>query len=74
MFTAEYIPTWTAMQLSSGLNKIVKLYGRNVFFVNVVMMDMEFEKVSDKIVNTEVNTTADREHVGENELCIRVVK
>ena len=31
MFTAEYIPTQTSAQLSSILNKIVKLYSRNGF-------------------------------------------
>ena len=51
-FTAKYIPTRTAEQLSSSLNKTVKLYARNEFVVNVVMMDMEFEKVSEKIGNT----------------------
>ena len=60
MFTAGYIPTRTAAQISSILNKIVKLYARNLFVMNVVMMDMEFEKVSNKIDNTEVNTTAAR--------------
>ena len=62
MFTAEYIPTKTAAHISSSLKK-VKLYARNGFFVNVVMMDMEFEKVSDKIGNTEVNTMDAGEHV-----------
>ena len=52
----------------------MKLYAKNGFAVNVVMMDMEFEKVSDKIDNTEVNTTATREHIGEIERRIRVVK
>ena len=42
--------------------------------VNIVMMGMEFEKVSNKIGNTEVNTRAAREYVGEIERGIRVVK
>ena len=58
MFTAKYTPTQTAVQLSISLSKKVKLYARNVFVVNVVMTDMEFEKVADNIGNTEVNTTA----------------
>ena len=64
MFTAEYIPTRTDAHLSSSLKKIVQIYEKNGFYVNVVMMDMEFEKVADKIGNTEVNTTSAREHVG----------
>ena len=51
------------MQISRCLNKIVRLYARNGFVMNVVMMDMEFDKVSENIDNIEVNTTADREHV-----------
>ena len=64
MFTSKYIPTRTAAQISSSLHKFVKIYARNKFVVNVLMMDMEFEKVSDNIDNTEVNTTAAKEHVG----------
>ena len=35
---------------------------------------MEFEKVSEKLNNIEVNTTAAREHVGEIERQIRLIK
>ena len=64
-FTSKYVPNRTTAHLSSSLNKIVKLYAGNVFVVNVVMMDMEFEKkVGKNIDNIEVNTTADRDHVG----------
>ena len=52
----------------------MNLYARNGFVVNVVMMYMEFEKVSEKIGNTEVNTMETREHVGEIERGICVVK
>ena len=38
------------------------------------MMDTELEKVADVICSIKVNTTADREHVGEIECGIRVVK
>ena len=38
------------------------------------MMDMEFENGSDMIVNTLLNTTDTREHVGEIESGIRIVK
>ena len=37
-------------------------------------MDMEFEKVKDEIALVELNITAAREHVGEIERSIRVVK
>ena len=52
----------------------MKLFAKNGFVVNVVMMDTEFEKVSNKIGNTEANTTAAREQVGETERGISVVK
>ena len=74
IFTAEYIPNRTAAQISSSINKIVKLYARNGFVVNVVMMDMEFEKFAENIGNKEVNTTTAREHAGEIEHGICVVK
>ena len=38
------------------------------------MMDMEFEKIKDEFDRVEVNTTAAREHVGEIERGIRLVK
>ena len=74
MFTAKYIPNQTYAQIIRSLNKIVKLYERNGFVVNVVMMDMKFENNSDKIGNTEVNTAAAREHVGEIERGVHVIK
>ena len=39
-----------------------------------VMMDMEFEKVKDLVPLVEVNTTAEREHVGFVERKIRHLK
>ena len=42
--------------------------------VCLVMMDMEFEKIKDDFDRVEVNTTAAREHVGEIERGIRLVK
>jgi len=37
-------------------------------------MDMEFEKLRDKLPNVTLNTTAAREHIGEIERKIQVVK
>ncbi len=44
------------------------------FFVQVAMMDMEFEKLRDMLPNLTLNTTAAREHGGEIEPKIRVIK
>ena len=74
MFTAEHIPTRTGPQLISSLTKVAKLYSRGGFIVRVILMDMEFEKVADDFDLIQVNTTAAREHVGEIERGIRVVK
>ena len=74
LLTAEYIPTRTAAQLSSSIEKIVNLYARAGFTVNVVLMDQEFDKFVDEILLAEVNTTAVREHVAEIERAIRVIK
>ena len=74
IFAAEYIPTKSAAQLISSLNKIVKLYATNGFVVDVVIMDMEFENVSDNIGSTEVNTMAAREYLGEIERDMCVAK
>ena len=38
------------------------------------MMDMEFEKVKEKMTIVEINTTAAREHVAEIERGIRFLK
>ena len=37
-------------------------------------MDMEFKKIADWLENVEINTTTARDHVGEIERGIRVVK
>ena len=74
MITAEFLPSCTAKQLSSSLTKRVKVYARGDFIVRLVMMNMEFEKIQDEFDRVEVNTMAAREHVGEIERGIRLVK
>ena len=74
LFTCEHVPCRTAAQLSESLVKVLWLYARGGFRVNTIMMDMEFEKVRDLLPMTEVNTTAAREHVGEIERGIRLLK
>ena len=67
MFTAEFLPSCTTMQLSSSLTKTVKLYARGGFALKVVMVDMEFEKIMHKVGLVKINPTAACEHVGEIE-------
>ena len=49
LITAEHVPTRTARQLAKSLMNIVELYGRGGFLVRLVLMDMEFEKIKDKV-------------------------
>ena len=70
----EHIPSRTAKQLGNLLTKIVYLYSRGDFVVNVVLMDQEFDKIVDEVTNLDINTTAAREHVREIERVIRTVK
>ena len=74
MITAEFIPSRVAAMLSSALTKIVKLYAQGGFVVRLVLMDREFECIEDDFDKVVVNTSAAREHVGEIERQIRVVK
>ena len=74
LFTAEFILTSTAAQLSSSIKKIVNLYARAGFVVNAILMDQEFDKIVDSVPLLEVNTTAAREHVGEIERGLRTIQ
>ena len=42
--------------------------------MHVVLMDMEFEKIKDEFMLVYINTTAAREHVGEIECRIHIIK
>ena len=53
---------------------IVKLYTRGSFVIRLFLMDMEFEKIKDNVGLAEVNTTAARDHMGEIERHIHLVK
>ena len=52
------MPASTVGRLDKLLMKIVKLYARCGFVTFLVLMDVEFEKVKEKTVLLEVNTTA----------------
>ena len=58
LIICECVPTRTAGQLAKYLMKIVKLYSRCGFVTRLVLMDMQFEKVKDKVGLLESNTTA----------------
>ena len=54
--------------------KAVYGYARGGFVVNLMLMNMEFEKVKDELPLVVVNTTAAREHVPDSERRIRTIK
>ncbi len=56
------------------LERVLGIYGKSGFIVQTALMDMEFEKLKDKMMNVRLNTTAASEHVGEIERKIRVIK
>ena len=63
MITGKYVPTCTSGKLAKSTMKIVKLYYRGGFVTCLVLMDMEFKNIKDKVGLLEVNTTAARDHV-----------
>ena len=71
---AEFVPTRTAQQLAKSLMKVVLMYGRGGFVVNLALIDTEFVKIKDLCGLVEVNTTAAQEHVPKVECMIRTVK
>ena len=72
--TTEHIQTCTAKLLSSSLIKVVKMYTRGGFIVNIILMDQKINKLELKLDIVEINTTAAREHIGKIEQNIRTIK
>jgi hypothetical protein len=70
----EYLPLQTVNRLLHTLDRVVQIYSKAGFVVQTALMDMEFEKLRDKMPRVVINTTAAREHVGEIERKIRVIK
>ena len=64
LITVEHVPTRTRVQLAKSSMNIIKIYARDCFVIRLVLMDMEFETIKDKVGLVEVNTTSAREHVG----------
>ena len=42
--TIKHVTNRTAASLSSNLIKVIKMYQRGVFIVNLILMDQEFDK------------------------------
>jgi hypothetical protein len=71
LITIEFLPS---KHLALTLERVIRVYIVAGFIVQVALMDMEFEKLKDVLPNITINTTAAREHVGEIERKIRVIK
>ncbi len=74
LVTIEYLPSRTANRLIHTLDRATQIYRKAGFRVQTVLMDIEFKKLKDRMPYVVLNTTAAREHVGEIEQKIRVVK
>ena len=72
--TAECVPRRTAELLAKSIKKVISLYARGGFIVNLALMHKEFDKGQEHIPFLQINTTAAREHVGEIEREIRQIK
>jgi hypothetical protein len=73
LVTIKHLPSRTAKQLVHTLEQVFMIYGSAGFVVQTAMMDMEFNK-KELLTNVALNTTVAREHVGEIEQKIRVIK
>ena len=69
--TVEHVPNHTAALLSSSQIKVIKMYQRGVFIVNLILMDQEFNKLEEviesidgSIGNVEIHTTAAHKYMG----------
>ncbi len=74
LITIEHVPRLTASKLGYLLQRIIRVYARAGFTVRTILMDNEFEKVKDHVPETNLNTPAASEHIGEIERKIRVIK
>ena len=63
--TGKHIPSQKAGQISKILNKVIKLYERGCFMICIILMDMEFKKVVEKLRNIEVDIGEAQEYIGE---------
>ena len=74
LVTIKHAPTPTSSSLASLLLWVIQLYIHTGFRPHTVLMDMEFDKVKDKLPTIIINTTAARENVAEIKQKIWVVK
>jgi hypothetical protein len=72
--TAEHLQVRMATSLCKHLGRVLQVYARAGFLVRAILMNGEFEKVKDCLLNIECNTTAAKEHVSKAKRTIRMIK
>ncbi len=58
LVTIEYLKLRTAKRFIDTLERVIRIYRKAGFLVQTTLMDMEFEKLRDKLPNVTLNTTA----------------
>jgi hypothetical protein len=74
LITAEFTASRTAKRLAEYIKNILRLYHRCGCVVTTLLLDNEFEKLTQHLPSIVANTTAAREHVTEVERRIRLMK
>ncbi len=74
LVTIEHLPSRTAKRLVHTLERVFRIYTTAGFVIQMALMDMEFEKLRTMMSHVALNTTVAREHIGEVEQKIRVIK
>ena len=72
--TVEHMRSRTSNQRIRYMNKTCSLYAHASYNVEILLLDMEFDPVSSKMLHGTVNMAEAREHVGDIEREIRVGK
>ena len=72
--TFEHIQTQTVGLLSNALTKVMRLYARGGFVVNLIMMDGKFVKLESSFDLVKNSTTAAPEHVGKIKRSVPTIK
>ena len=74
IFTTEHVTSCIGKQLASSLTKILNIYCCGRFIVQVILMGMVFEPLSDIFKLVTVNTMATHEHISKIERGIWTIK
>jgi hypothetical protein len=74
LVTIEHLPLRTAKHLVHTLGRVFRIHATAGFVIQMVLMDMEFEKLRTMMPHVALNTTAEHEHIGEVDQKIRVIK